>query len=147
MTSPETLGRAVLAVALLTLPGCGSSLRRADGLFAAGAYGEAAAAYEQALGGGRGEAREADRALLRLALVYALPESPVHDEERARALFTELTARFSSGPYRSQAALVLDLEARESRLNEEIERLRRESASCREQLEKLKAIDVDGSPR
>lgn len=129
----------MLALALLTLLSCGSSLRRADRLFDAGAYAEAAAAYEQALGAADGRGG-ADRVLLRLALAYALPESPVHDEARARVLFDELTRRFESGPYRSQAALILDL-------RQEIDRLLRESASCREQLEKLKAIDVDGSPR
>jgi hypothetical protein len=141
----------VLAVAFLTLLSCGSSLRRADRFFETGSYAEAAAAYEEALGNGTGRGAagrgEVDRVLLRLALVYALPESPVHDQARARAFFDQLMERFESGPHRSQAALILDLDLTASSLREELERLRGEMSSCREQLEKLKAIDVDGSLR
>lgn len=160
-------------IALLTLLGCASGLRRADRLYDAGAYGEAVAAYEEVLRDDAAE-RELDRVLLRLAVLYAWPASPVHDEERARALYGELTRRFAAGPYGAQAARVFDYEAtiedyeaaredfeateallreeaerlrKESgRLGEEAARLRREVAACRDQLEKLKAIDAGGSP-
>lgn len=146
MTPPDALGRAALAVVVLTLLGCASSLRRADRLYEAGAYGEAAAAYEAVLSADAARSG-LDRVLLRLAVLYAWPEGPAYDEERARELLGELTRRFASGPLGSQAARFLDSEVSQRLLREEAERLRREVATCRDQLEKLKAIDTDGSQR
>ncbi len=167
------------ALVLAALTGCASTLKQADRLFEERAYAAAAAAYEAALADGSG-AGGLDRALFRLALVHALPASPVHDEQRARELLRELTRRFASSPYSFEAALVLELEGRGRRLRDEAERLRQviaelaaessrreedagelraavaqlnqelghlgeKIAECEEQLERLKAIDLDGS--
>lgn len=119
----------VLVSALVcgAVAGCASSLRQADRLFDARAFAQAASAYEAALGGGRGESG-LDRALFRLALVHALPASPLHDERRARELFEELTRRFGESPYSFEAALILELEDRGQRLRDEAERQRQEIA-------------------
>lgn len=112
--------------------GCATSgLRRGDRLFEERAYPEAVEAYEGALSAG--EAGEhLDRVLFRLALLYSLPESRAYDERRARELLKELVQRVDSGPYREQAARIL--------------RLEKQWGECRDQLAKLKAIDLDGSP-
>lgn len=171
----------VLVPALVcgAVAGCASSLKRADRLFDARAFAQAASAYETALAGDSGQSG-LDRALFRLALVHALPASPVHDERRARELFEELTRRFDESPYSFEAALIMELEDRDRRLRDEAERQRREIAEleaesarrgedadelrttlselnqklerlgkeigeCEKQLERLKAIDLDGS--
>jgi len=101
---------AVLAVALVAA-GCagvrgGGGLRRADDLLARGDYSGAAAAYQEALTGGVPAAEE-ERALLRLALIYALPESPLHDPARAETLLGRIAARRPAGPHGHAAALLL----------------------------------------
>jgi DNA repair exonuclease SbcCD ATPase subunit len=159
--------------------GCTSNLERGDRFFDARAYRDAVASYEKAIHAGEAEPH-LERVLFHLALAYALPGSPLHDERRARELLEELVGRIDSGPYRSQAARILELEELEAELRDEaarhrreiteleaallglswrgeddkstidelrlaLERLDTEIAKCREQLEKLKAIDVEGS--
>lgn len=112
--------------------GCATSgLQQGDRLFDRGAYPEATEAYEETL---RTDAAGAhlDRVLFRLALLHILPESRAYDERRARELLKELVRRVDSGPYRAQAVRILQLE--------------KQGHECREQLAKLKAIDLDGSP-
>ena len=169
----------MLAIALGALAGCASNLRQGDRFFEARAYGDAVTSYERALHAGQ-VGSHLERVLFQLALVYGLPESPVHDERRARELLGELVGRVGSGPYRAQAARILELQELEERLREEagrrrqeiteleaallalswkadeshsdidelrlaLGRLGKEISDCREQLEKLKAIDMDGS--
>lgn len=169
----------MLAIVLAAVVGCASNLHRGDRFFEARAYRDAVASYEKALYSGEAGSN-LERVLYHLALVYGLPESPVHDESRARKFLEELVGRIDSGPYRSQAAKILELEDLEARLLDEADRRRQEIteleaeavalawkaderqstadelrralellgaeiSECREQLEKLKAIDMDGS--
>lgn len=151
----------VVAVAVLcgAICACVTPLRRADQLFAAGAYPEAVLAYEQALADL--DATDRDRARLHLALAYALPESPLHDPKRARRLLGELAGEGDSSPYKAQAKALLELErlrssvarlegaARRSKtssreLEASLAEAREELARCERQLEELKRIDLGG---
>lgn len=128
--------RSLTWLALLLALGAGAGcatpgLRHADRLFEERAYREAVQAYEETLSA-ETAGEHLDRVLFRLALLYTLPESRSYDERRARELLKELVRRVDSGPYREQAARILQLE--------------KEWGECREQLAKLKAIDLDGSP-
>lgn len=127
---------AVLAAALVAA-GCASAgggdpLRRADDLLARGDYAGAAAAYQGALTGGVPPA-EQERALLRLALIYALPESPLHEPARAQALLGQLAARQPAGPHGRAAALLLGQERDRRRLGAElaVERARADALAAR----------------
>ena len=108
------LAAAFLAAGCATVRG-GDGLRRADDLLARGDWAGAAAAYHGALADGVPPADQ-ERALLRLALIYALPESPLHEPARAEALLGRLAARGSAGPDGRAAALILAQERERRRL-------------------------------
>jgi hypothetical protein len=105
-----------------------SALEIGDRQFEAGDLGTAAASYESFLGERPGEAvAGGDRALFRLAMM-ALADSADGRSSGFRWL-RRLVANYPASPYRASADLVLAYEA-------EVRRLR-------EQLEALKAIDLD----
>lgn len=168
-----------LAFAFVWLSGCASSVQQADRFFDDRFYTDAASAYTKIVheSGTKVPPVALERSLFRLAMLHFLPQSPVYDMERGRELLKELIDRFDSGPYRAQAAVILDLDQRERRLQgeaasrrrqvaeieqassedaaglrstaaklrQDLERVNGEIAECREQLEKLKAIDLGDS--
>jgi len=119
--------RALLSrcIAAALLAGCASAFRTADRAFESGDYARAAAGYRSVLGRSR-SGEGADRALFRLALVHALPSSPLCDAARAEELLGEVIARFPSGLYGAEARLVLPLVQRIGELQETLE----EESAC-----------------
>ena len=91
-------------------------LELGDRSFDAGDYPAAAEAYRLYLSDSPA-APNRDRALFHLALVHALPGSPLNDPPQAVALLRELRDSFPQSPLRSQVDLLL-------RLEEDAERLR-----------------------
>lgn len=98
--------------------GCASSLRQADRFFDDRFYTDAAVAYEKALKDAEGKDASValERSLFRLAILHFLPQSPVFDKQRARQLFQQLIERFKAGPYRAQAAVILELDQQQQHL-------------------------------
>ncbi len=133
--SPWAALALVAAVGLAPLAGCErpapvvqlGSLEIGDAAFDRGDYTAASDAYQDHLD--RGSPASADRVLFRLALIYVLPGSDVHDPRRAHKLLGELVERFPRSPYRGAADYLLGLQ-------HEVERLRR-------QLEEIKRIDLE----
>ena len=129
---------ALLAVSLGPLSGCDrpapivqpGPLQIGDAAFDRGDYSAASDAYQDHLD--RGLPAATDRVLFRLALMYALPTSPVHDPRRARKLLGELAERFPESSYRGAAEYLFGLQR-------EVEILRR-------QLEEIKRIDLGTGP-
>ncbi|MBI3950961.1 MAG: tetratricopeptide repeat protein [Acidobacteria bacterium] len=91
----------------------------AEQYFEAGDYARAAEAYEAYLRLNPSPANH-DKALFRLALAYAFPDSPVHHWERAVELFKRVVSLFPQSPYKQQAELILYLQAEVDRLRLEI---------------------------
>jgi len=102
-----------------------------DRSFAAGDYPAAAEAYRIYLRENPA-APNRDRALFYVALVHALPGSPLNDPMRAGALLRELRESYPQSPFRPQADLLLQLHEEAERLRlqlqKEDERLRSELA-------------------
>jgi hypothetical protein len=108
--------------------------QQGDNYFDAGDYGRALGAYSEYLRE-QPSGPEGDRALFRLALIHALPDSDVTDgaveeQERAVAHMRELVSRFPQSPLRPQAQLYVQLQ-------EQILALRSEIAQSRIQVEVL----------
>ena len=104
------------AVALvLILTGCASARGPGDRAFQAGDYPAAAAAYESALQDDPG-ARSDARLLFRLGLVYAEPDTPVYEPERAIEVLKDVATRFSSNPAAAEAARLIPHLEQEVRL-------------------------------
>ncbi len=108
------------AIAAATLGGCTTALRPADRAFESGDYARAAAEYQRTLDLHR-SGRGADRALFRLAIVHALPSSPLCDVARAVALLQEVLTRYPAGRYGEEARLVLPLVQRIGELQDALE--------------------------
>jgi TolA-binding protein len=86
-----------------------------DTLLAAGRLEEAEVAYRSFLSKHESSPLE-PRALYRLGLIYSLPDSPLHDPDRARDVLQQLAEHSRGGLYSRQATLVLTLQAEISRL-------------------------------
>ena len=149
-------------------------LERGDQSFDAGNYPEAAEAYRAYLDANpRG--RDADRVLFRLALAYALSESPARDLGRAAEQVERLHRQYPSSPWKPAADFLLrqvtaieelraDLSQRDARIQElnreldqvrqvELQRLRADLSrreerirQLTEEIEKLKQIDMQRRP-
>src|SRR5262249_31038534 len=61
-----------------------------------------------------------DLALLRLALVFAVAPDPVRDPKRSLDTLSRLVSSFPQSSWRPQAELMLDLQAKLSRLQSEV---------------------------
>ncbi len=116
-------------------------LQLGEGYFEAGDYGNAAKAYEAYLRANASPGNQ-DRVLLRLALVYSFPQSPVRDPARAKQLLQQIVNDFPKSPFKSPAEFLL-------RVQEEVESLRADLSKRNErmneltlQLEKLKQSDL-----
>lgn len=116
--------------------------------FDAGNYGAAAEAYNSYLQTNPLGPNQ-DRALFRLALAHAAPESSVHDLSRATELLEQLVVRFPQSPLKPPAEFLLRQQAELAREEAEVARLR-EDVSRREariqelsqELEKIKQEDL-----
>jgi len=131
MSARSTMARAATAVLFLASVGCSSALRRADALYSAGDFGQAAAAYEAALAGAPA-GDQTPRALYRLGVSRAAPGTAGFDPSKAREAFEDLVKRFPSSSYAREAALPLALL---ERLSAAVDRL----AALQSELEKARA--------
>ncbi|MFQ5740930.1 MAG: tetratricopeptide repeat protein [Acidobacteriota bacterium] len=118
---------------------------RAEADFERGDYSEATAAYESLLSRNLPISEE-PRVLFRLALSYALPESPVHNPDRAIQLLTRLIEEHPDSPYGLESRLILGLLSRSQTLESQAKRKEEEIRKLAEELEKLKAIDLRRRP-
>jgi len=116
-------------------------LQLGEGYFEAGDYANASQAYETYLRGNASPGNR-DRVLLRLALAYSFPQSPVRDPARAKQLLQQLVNDFPKSPFKSPAEFLL-------RVQEEVESLRADLSKRNErmseltlELEKLKQSDL-----
>ncbi|MDY7095753.1 MAG: hypothetical protein SX243_22490 [Acidobacteriota bacterium] len=136
---------------LLTLPGllaC-SSLQSnrspADSLYDRGELAAAEEAYREAVREDPAAPQHA-RSLFRLAVLYTLEDSPVHDSEQAVSCLSRLLAQFPHSEYTLPARAMLaqyrhtgDLERRLARGSEVLESTRRDLAQVRGELETARA--------
>lgn len=114
--------------------GCATATPEFDRLFEAGHYAEAARAFEA------DSVLHADeRALFRTGVAHALPGSAAHDPARARTLFERLLSAHPGTEYRQQTAWILAL-------MEHAEEWRRAAARARNELERMKEIDLRRPP-
>ena len=114
---------AVAAIFLATLS-CASGLTEGDRFYLAGDLVEAERAYRAYLTDGRASGNSEARARYRLGLIYALPESDLHDIERAEVALRSLVELEPGTAWAQQAGFLLDLWAERDRLVSEIEGLR-----------------------
>lgn len=125
--------------------GCASSpasgLSEADRHLAAGDYRQAAEAYGARLAaGGPG----VDRALLQLAVIHSLPDSPLRDPARAGELLRRLEVEFPDSPLRPTGRLLRALEADRHRRAAEAEALRRRLGELRTELDRA-CLELDAA--
>jgi hypothetical protein len=137
--STRRAATALLAAALLAAGGCtllhpGSE---GDRLFAAGAYGEAAAAYREALYRDQAADRQA-HTLFRLGLAYALPASKIHDWDLARQYLGRVADGFPSTPEGQEARLLLDLDHDATRLAAEAADARSRATTAEAEADRLR---------
>ncbi len=114
-----------LLLSLTLAGGCATTLVRGDRLFLAGDLTRAEAAYRKALTGGHSNGNAAARARYRLGLIYALPESELHDWAKAEQTLQSLIERQPESAWARQASLLLSLHRERERLEQELEAQRR----------------------
>ena len=130
----RTLPALTLAFALA---GCASVSGPADRAFEAGNYAGAAAAYEDVLRRdprARGDAR----LMLRLALAYATPASPVHDLAKALPLLKDVAARFPATREGAQATVLVPQFEQQVRLTDAIAAARARVADLESELTRVR---------
>jgi hypothetical protein len=88
-----------------------------------------------ACGGGT----ECDVALFNLGFVYAYPQSPYRDPQKARQYLHELHSRFPQSPWTSQGQVLLAFVNEQVSLEEAQRRLRNEQVSLEEAQRQLRA--------
>ena len=106
-----------------------------------GDYARAADAYETYLRQDAPTGNQ-DRALFRLALIYAVAKSPIRDLPKALNLLEELVNRFPDSSFKPQAEFVLDIER-------ELETLRSNVSNRDERIRELsqeasRVLDLEG---
>ncbi len=136
--------RAPIPSSLPVPPPAPSLLEIADRYFEFSDYANAAQAYERYLHDGSGP--EQDKALYRLALSHAVPQSPVRDLPKAWGLLQQLVSRFPQSPYKPQAEFLLGLQGEIDRLHSDISKRDDRIKELSQELEKLKAIDMQRRP-
>ncbi len=115
----KALGPSVLVLALVA-SGCASSLTEGDRYFLAGDLVRAEAAYRGYLTSGAASGATKARARYRLGLIYALPESDLHDWEMANKALTSLIENEPESAWAQQASLLLSLHLERARLEREL---------------------------
>ena len=118
-------------------------LQQGETYFEAGDYLRAVQAYEAYLHHDISR-RNHDRVLFHLALAYAFPSSPAYNQQKAIGLFERLLTDFPESPYKTQAELILSLQAQidrtklmSDRLNSQVEELRSTVQVKEQQLKEL----------
>ncbi len=104
---------------VLGLAGCASALRDADRAFDSGDYARAAVAYEAALAA-RPQAHLDERALFRLAVTHAMPDSPVYDPAKAETLLVDLSRLHPDGPYAERTRVILPFVRQARKMEDEV---------------------------
>lgn len=129
----------LLPILILTLlaMGCSSSKRIGDYYFESGRYVEAEAAYQVYLENEPEDARRIARSMYRLGVIYALPESPLYDPERAAEILDRLLSINPGGPYSSEAELIRHLQLEVVRTRDELAGDRQRIADLEQELELL----------
>lgn len=113
--------------------------------FEAGDYAKAAPAYETFLRNDFSPANQ-DTALLRLAVIHALPASPLRDPAQSASLLQQLMKRFPESPLRPQAELLLGLQSEIDRLRTDVSKRDERIRDLTRELERLKQIDMRRRP-
>lgn len=130
-------------------------IEAADGFLRSGRYEEAIRTASGVLDCCR--QRFGDRALYVMGLALAHPDNPAADDAEALRRFERIPADYPGSPYAVEARAwtsslerLVDLEARTAAAGEEIERLKQEVRkrsdrvrALREQIELLKAVDLE----
>lgn len=98
--------------------------QEADALFEAGNYAQAASLYQQHLS--QPSPRQQAQALFRLALIHVLPESSLHDPQKATLLFQKLLQLSPGAPLASQSRLILGLKSQIRKNGTQLEQRRSE---------------------
>lgn len=126
--------RFLIAAWLTVLAGCASSPFHDH--FEAGRYAQASSAFEE-----NASLHDQERALYRSGLMHAIPDSEVHDSERAREDLEQLLELYPESQHRGEAKALLGLLSVMTGLEEELEaadaearRQERELADLRAQL-------------
>ena len=125
----------------LAAPPPPSSFEIGQNYFAKGDYARAAEAYETYLRQDAPPGNQ-DQALYRLALTYALVESPIRDMPKALNLLQSLVNQFPSSSFKPQAEFILSLEG-------ELEKLRSDVTNRDERIRELSqeaslVLDLEG---
>ena len=113
----------------------------AEERFARQEYAAAADAYEKFLSG-RPDSDRAETALFRLGLLHALPDSPIHDPEKAGLLLSEVLETYPDSHHSEEARLILHLLDRIDDVSEAAVQKDRRIRELSSELEKIKAIDL-----
>ncbi len=115
------LARGLALIVALLFAGCVTGVREGDRLFLAGDLIQAEAAYRSYLADASATGPGTARARYRLALIYAMPGSALHDWEKADRTLRAVVDRDPGTPWARQAELLLSLHAERARLERELE--------------------------
>lgn len=126
--------KAVTVTLLLVAMGCRSAPWIADHYFESGRYLEAAAAYRAYLAEQPDDAQRVARALFRLGLAHAVPDSPIYDPRQAVELLERLLIVDPDGPYGVEATLIRNLQRQVLSLIDEVDRRQLRIAELRAML-------------
>lgn len=110
----------LLLLVALVAQACATGLTDGDRFFLAGDLPQAELAYRSYLTAGRAEGNAKARARYRLGLIYALPESDLHDIEKAERALNTLIELEPDSAWAQQASLILELWAERARLDREL---------------------------
>ena len=89
-----------------------------------GRYPEAEEAYMEYLESSSPDPQASSRALYRLGVIYAAPDSAVHDPQRAIEILEKLVGTYPDSSYAAEAELLLDLLLDAGNLDLELQSLR-----------------------
>lgn len=136
-----------IGVVMLCGMACASTQGVGDRYFESGRYLEAKAAFEAYLDDEPKDADRVARYTYRLGLVYALPNSPVHDPEMALEIFDSLAAMDPSGPYTPQAKMISELQRRGIDLDQDLRDSRARIANLEDEISGLEVdlVDMQGT--
>lgn len=144
MTNTAKAGRPLLLVLTLAVgAGCASGLTDGDRFFLAGDLARAEAAYRSYLTSGRASGATEARARYRLGLIYALPESDLHDWEMADQALRSLIESEPDSAWVQQASMLLSLHVERERLERELDAQDDRVNSLLDEIAELKQVAED----
>ena len=121
-------------------------LEMADRAFTAGAYDEAARAYENYLSASPNGGQR-DQVLFRLGLTYALRTNPAPDWQRATALWRQLVNEHPTSPLKPAVNLILSLHSELDQVAADTKTRDQRIRQLSSELERLKKIDAERGKR